>query len=170
MSKASTSWEKRSRLLADIHAHKAHVIFLQETHFQTGHVHNLRNRRFSQPYQATCQSSKSKGVSILFSHTPFRLEDMLRDPEGRFLFLKGKIGEAKFTFATIYSPNVGHAEFLEKSCSSFATFTSGTLVLGGDFNIHLLLLLDSLTGSTSIPYKALRRMKSDLISLNFHGE
>lgn len=108
-------------------------------------------------------------MSILFSsQTPFTLENMVRDDEGRFLYLKGRLSDSRFSFAMVYCPNVGHAALIQKLCNDLCGFVSGTLVLGHDFNVPLSPTLDYSTGATSIPYKALKRMKTDLLDLTLH--
>lgn len=47
-------------------------------------------------------------------------------------------------------------------------FKEGMLVMGGDLNVPLCPTLDSSSGSSSIPYRALRRIKLDLASLGLH--
>lgn len=109
------------------------------------------------------------GVSIIFSKRfQFKLEESLCNPDGRYLFVKGTEGGKRYTFANIYSPNSGHDTFLQKVCDQLHQFAAATLILLGDFNVPLTLTLDSLSGTSSIPYKALRRMKLDLQSLNLH--
>lgn len=132
------------------------MAFIQETHFQSTRIQKLHKHSFPQVFHATCPTLKTKGVSTLFSRPfPFKLEDTLDDPDRRFLFLK-RTGEGeKFTFANIYCPNVGHAAFLQKVCGRLHQFASGTVILGGDFNVPLAPIIDSSTGNSSIPFKAL---------------
>lgn len=109
-----------------------------------------------------------KGVFIIFSaKVRFALEDSLSDG-GRYLFLKGKIGDRRFTYANIYSPNAKHAAFIQVVCDRLQRFQAGMLILGGDFNVPMFPALDSFTGSTAIPYKALRRIISHLHALSLH--
>lgn len=81
---------------------------------------------------------------------------MVRDEEGRFLFRNGRLGDSRFTFATVYCPKVGCAAFVQKLSTYLGAFVSGTLVLGGNFNVPLSPDLDNLMGLISILYKALR--------------
>lgn len=56
------------------------------------------------------------------SQTPFSLEDTLGDAIGHVLFLKGRMGELRFTFATVYCPNTAHAQFLQTVCTKLSAF------------------------------------------------
>lgn len=141
-------------------------IFLQETHFKTGSIPRLANKRSPEVYHATCADSKTKGVSILLAKSLlFHQTDQLLDSEGRFLFLKGK----PITLVIIYCPNSKRATFLKQTFLKLASFQSGLLILGGDFNITLDPLLDTSTGTSSLPFLALRQVKLQLASLTLHN-
>lgn len=71
--------EKRSSVLAEVHRHRAQVVFLQETHFKLGSIPRLSNSRFPEVFHATCADSKTKGVSILLAKSfVFHLTDQVR--------------------------------------------------------------------------------------------
>lgn len=57
--------EKRSTLLRELRKGKPHFVFLQETHFKTGHIPKLTNTYFTEAYHATNDTAKTKGVSSL---------------------------------------------------------------------------------------------------------
>lgn len=89
---------------------KSDVAFIQEKHFRDDKVPILKSQSFPMVYHATNQKVKSRGVSILLlsllsSRVPWFFIDSVRDPGGRFLFVKGKVGEAGVTLATQYAPN-----------------------------------------------------------------
>lgn len=53
-------------------------------------------------------SSKTTIVAVAIGFAKgvrFTLEDRMSDAEGRFIFLKGKIGEMACTMVNIYAPN-----------------------------------------------------------------
>lgn len=101
--------EKRTQLLSSMHKNKADI-FLQETHFKTNFIPKPTNSRYPTSFHATNPSSKSKGVSILFANNcPFQISDTCRDPEGRYLFLKGSLHGKPITLANIYVPNKLHS-------------------------------------------------------------
>lgn len=97
--------EKWKMLLNELKRSRTDVAFVQETHFKTGGLQFLHNRFFPCAYHAHNQTSKSKGVSILISNRiPWTLTDKRVDVNGRFLFLKGRIGGVTVTLATVYAP------------------------------------------------------------------
>lgn len=97
--------EKRRILLNDSKLLHIDAAFIQETHFRDDQLPILKNRYYPVVYHSTANLAKTKGVSILLSsRRPWSCQDILTDPEGHFLFIKGLI-EVKMTFASIYVPN-----------------------------------------------------------------
>lgn len=62
---------------------------------------------------------------------------------GRFIFLKGKIAEALYTFANVYAPNANQLAFLDITLEQLTEFREGHMILGGDFNVSPDPLLDT---------------------------
>lgn len=61
----------------------------------------------------------------------------MTDPEGCFLFLKGKLNGVDCTLANIYSPNINPGRFLLGILSKLEGFKRGRAIIAGDFNICL---------------------------------
>lgn len=143
--------EKRRMLLNDLKRSKADVAFIQETHFKTGAPMCLKNRYFPTTYHATNPSAKSKGVSILISgNVPWTCRDTRIDTEGRYVFLKGLIGDVLVTLATVYAPNDRQDLFISKTLNELLSFAEGQLMLGGDFNVPLCPSVDTSNGTSSL--------------------
>lgn len=97
--------EKRRMLLHDLKKSRTDIAFIQEMHFKTDKSPVLQNRFFPRVYHSTNCNSKSRGVSILISNkVPWQYQDVLEDPEERFLFIKGRVGESQFTLANTLCP------------------------------------------------------------------
>lgn len=153
-------------LLREIKRGKPHFVLLQETHFKTHQVPRLTDSTFTRAFHATNDLSKSKGVSILVNKdSPFELMEQMVDPKGRFLILKGKYEGTPITIRTVYFPNKAHLTFCKYVVQQLQGFTSGCLILGGDFNIPLNPLTDTSNGTSSIRYKILKQIKMLLHSL-----
>lgn len=106
--------EKRRMLLYDMRCMKADIILLQETHFKENALPIFKNRFYPVVYHSMYTEAKSRGVSILISaKIPWTLIDTKSDKEGRYLFLKGWIGEVMVTLANLYAPNVHQHTFLK---------------------------------------------------------
>lgn len=122
--------------MSSLTKHRAHFIFLQETHFSSDAVLKLSNHIYCLDYHATNPEAKTKGVSILISkHANFHLSESLIDPEGRFIFLKGSDASKPITLANIYCPNDHQVAFYRKICDLLASFQKELVLLGGNFNV-----------------------------------
>lgn len=160
--------EKRSQVLLSLHRNKADIVFLQETHFKTNSVPKLSNQRFPIALHATNHAAKTKGVSILIAkQCQFQITDTYIDGEARFIFVKGTLYGRRITLANIYAPNAGQA-FFRATLQKLSSFQEGLLILGGDFNVSPNPLLDTSTGTSTMPYKALRAIKTKLQELSLH--
>lgn len=158
--------ERRTTLLRELRKGKPKFVFLQETHFKTAQVPRLTDSYFPEAYHATNNLAKSKGVSILISkHASFDITDKLLDPEGRFIFLKGKCDGMPLMLANVYFPNSSHLTFCRNTLSLLQGFSSGCIILGGDFNIPLNPLADTSTERSSITYRILKGIKAMLGSM-----
>lgn len=161
--------EKRSKLLLTMHRLKANVIFLQETHFRSNNTPKLSNAQYPTVLHATNPLHKTKGVSILIAkNCPFQIKDSLIDTDGRYLFIKGSLHNKTITLANIYAPNKHQVPFFRSVTNSLTTFQEGTLILGGDFNVPLNPIQDTSSGASTLPYTALREIKSLLKKLLLH--
>ncbi|CAH2276960.1 Hypothetical predicted protein, partial [Pelobates cultripes] len=119
----------------------------------------LQNTTYLKNYFCNHPTQRKTGVAILLaSKLEFQEIDIMRDPQGRYLFLKGYLNKT-CTLASIYVPNKGQAPFLRNILSKLQLFAEGTLILGGDFNVPLDLILDSSTGHSSIPQRSIRSIR-----------
>lgn len=126
----------------------------------------LTNRDYPKVYHATNKLAKTKGVPILLSkHLPIEISDSLTDEDGCYLFIKGSIWNRPITVANIYSPNTAQVSFFRGISMTLTSFQSGILILGGDFNVALNPFEDTSSGTSSLPYKALRQIKIQLQDL-----
>uniref|UniRef100_A0A8C5R5F6 exodeoxyribonuclease III n=1 Tax=Leptobrachium leishanense TaxID=445787 RepID=A0A8C5R5F6_9ANUR len=158
--------EKRRRLLRDLASLRTSIAFLQETHFCSTTLPSLRDRRFPLGFFDHNPDSKSRGTAILFAASvPFVLIESHSAGDGRSVFVKGSIGGSIYTFANVYLPNIKQHEYLTKSLRALETFTEGTLILGGDFNIPLVPREDSSSSSHRTPHRALCKICRSLQNL-----
>lgn len=144
--------EKCRMLQNDMKRMKADIVLLQETHFRENAFPILKNRFYPTVYHSTYSETKSRGVSIQISaRVPWSLLDIRTDPMGRYLFLKGMIGEVKVTIANLYAPNCQQDVFTRKHLKLLQTFSEGQLIMGGDLNTALIPSEDTSAGISSTP-------------------
>lgn len=97
------------------------------------------------------KSNFSAGVGLLLPATA-QILDSLLDPEGRLFFARVRIGRDLFSCINIYAPDrpLPREVFLRALKAKILTFNcSGTVVLGGDFNMVLDPATDRCGGTVS---------------------
>lgn len=161
--------EKRSHLLTMARKMRADAVLIQETHFRSDNIPKLTNKDYPVVYHATNPQAKTKGVSILLSkHSQWKPVDTLTDCNGRYILLKGQVKGHMTTIANIYSPNTHQVGFITEISELLTGFQQGTTILGGDFNVALNPLLDTSSGTSTITYRALSKIKKVLQNLTLH--
>lgn len=97
---------KRANIINELKYLKADVVLLQETHFSQGSNTGIFSRDYLTWYYGDSPSIRAKGVAIGFARgVRFDLDKRKTDPEGRYLFLKGKLNGAEYSLENIYCPN-----------------------------------------------------------------
>lgn len=156
--------QKRGRLWQELRHLRGDVVFLQETHFVKDSIPKMPMHVFNQWFHAPSPIARA---TITFRKTcPMVVIASQIDPEGRFLFVKGRLHGFCYTFASIYAPNTVTVNFPVKTLKLLKEFREGLLMLGGDFNLTLDSKIDTPTGKTHISFKALKNLKQLLHS--FH--
>lgn len=84
------------------------------------------------------------------------------DPEGRYLFLKVKLGVKTYTLANVYCPNRDPIVYLSQTLSRLMEFREGEVILAGDFNLCLDTALDRSSSSREASKKLLLRLGKKL--------
>lgn len=83
----------------------AKVVLLQETHFKTDNHPTFFHKAYNQTFY-TATDSKTKGVAIFLHHTfPMEIQHVYKDPESRYIIIKGRLAGRDLTIANIYAPN-----------------------------------------------------------------
>lgn len=59
------------------------------------------------------------------------------DPDGRYLFLRGKLNGAEYSLANIYGPNKNPIRYLTGAIVEFMECKKGRAIMVGDFNLCL---------------------------------
>lgn len=101
-------------------------------------------------YHSSSQTSKSSGVSIIFSkQTPWKESKVITDEEGRLLIVKGTISQQKVTLMNVYLPNEDQVTSLKAYLQLVHQHREGILVIGGDLIMVWDTILDTSKGSFS---------------------
>lgn len=112
----------------------ADIILLQETHFSSSRHSNYFDKTYNQFYYTT-YNNKTRGVAIFILNTIiFDSQHIYKDPDSRYIIIKGQINNKEITIASIYAPNDSHSSFFQSFFESLVKLSSPHLIVGGDFN------------------------------------
>uniref|UniRef100_A0A1B8Y2V7 Endonuclease/exonuclease/phosphatase domain-containing protein n=1 Tax=Xenopus tropicalis TaxID=8364 RepID=A0A1B8Y2V7_XENTR len=161
----NSPWERRA-LLQEFKAKKIQVALIQETHYKTNQI-----PKFYDKYDSTIihsppsppQSTKIRGAAIaLANNLQLEIRAANTDPQGNDTFLKGKLNSLTYTFASIYLPGTEQTDIMNKIHDLLLLFAEGMLIVGGDSNTPLEPKLDCSSGTSSLPFKQIKRLKQQL--------
>jgi len=135
---------KRSRIIAKMKRERIQVIFWQETHLSPLEHEKLKKLGFQNTYYSSHKSGRRRGVAILISNAVnFEFKSEIIDKEGRYILVKGKLDNKEVTLINLYAPPGDTKSLFKKIFDLIATESYGTLIFGGDLNVHLQPLLDT---------------------------
>lgn len=147
---------KRHNLYRELDRLRGDIVFLQETHLTHTTSVKLFSPQYPVWYYSLSEIHKAKGVAIGFrGGVSFKMESMLSDPTGRFLFLRGNPGGMLCTLAILYAPNRDQASFIASTLKKLRNFARSCVILAGDFNTPLEPSIDTSQGKSCISQKRL---------------
>lgn len=124
---------------------KIDIVLWQETHLPPTEHEKLKKLGFRNAFFSSYKNGKKRGVAILISNSlNFECVSEIKDKDGRFVLVKGKLEHKEVTFLNVYAPPPGNdVAFLKKVFDLIASETYGTLICAGDFNMLLNSRLDT---------------------------
>lgn len=103
-------------------------------------------------------------MAILIANSlPLEGLEVRADPEGHWLWVKGKCFDKNLMLVHFYAPNVGQVEFFSSLLAEIEGNTEGTLVIAGDLNFAIEPRLDT-RGASSMSGSKLRKFRRALAS------
>uniref|UniRef100_A0A1A7ZMF0 Endonuclease/exonuclease/phosphatase domain-containing protein n=1 Tax=Nothobranchius furzeri TaxID=105023 RepID=A0A1A7ZMF0_NOTFU len=128
---------KRKKVLTFLKRQKIDIALLQETRLSDLEHSKLKRDWVGQVYFSS-HSQNKRGTAILIKRNiPFTLLHDVRDPEGRFILIKGLIFGRPFTILNVYAPNTDSPNFISQIVLLFNQHCDSFGFMGGDFNcIH----------------------------------
>uniref|UniRef100_R4G9D5 Reverse transcriptase domain-containing protein n=1 Tax=Anolis carolinensis TaxID=28377 RepID=R4G9D5_ANOCA len=128
---------KRHKLSKLLKENQVHLALLQETHKKKDKSKLINERNWELQFESR-GSNKSRGVAILIKdNLNFELEKVIKDTEGRFIMIIGKINNSQVTIASVYAPNQRQVKFINKICTKIKKQALGDIIVGGDLNLQL---------------------------------
>ena len=123
--------------MSKLRKEKSQMIFLQETHLSQSENEKLKNFGYKNTYYSTYKAGHKRVSILLHNSVNFELIKVIRDPEGRFLLLQGKIEDKLTTLFCVYLPPQSDQSVLKKIFDLLSSETQGVLICAGDFNSKL---------------------------------
>lgn len=141
------------------------IIYWQETHLPSPEHENLKKLGFQNTYYSSHKAGCRRGVAILISNmVNFEFISEVKDKEGRYILVRGKIDSKEVTLLNVYAPPGGTKRFFKIMFDLIATESHGILICGGDLNVQLQPWLDTASPpkTKNSNAKAVQRMLKEL--------
>lgn len=100
-------------------------------------------------------NAKARGVAILINkNISFQSKEIINDPNGRYIIVAGQLFATPIILVNIYAPNFDDTQFFEKIFSSIPNMDNNLLLIGGDFNLVLDVILDRSSNNSQNPSRS----------------
>ena len=145
-----TSWNvrglggpiKRTKVLSHLKSVKTDIAFLQETHLRLCDHTRLRKPWVGQVFHSNF-NSRSRGTAILLhKRVQFSSEQVISDPNGRYIIVVGVLFQTPVIMVCVYAPNWDCPNFMTSLFSSIPCLDTHHLIFGGDLNLAVNPTLD----------------------------
>ena len=135
---------KRKKVITKLKRENIHLIYLQETLLSQQEHSKLGSFGYKNAFYSTFKNGPKRGVAILISNcVNFEFIKEIRDKEGRYVIVKGKIDNNIVTLVNVYVPPGSDKTFLKSVFEIIVLENEGTLICAGDFNMVLNPKLDT---------------------------
>lgn len=153
---------KRNKVFSHLKQLRAGVAFLQETHLHNSDQWRLGKCWAGQFFHSNFRG-KARVAAILVDRTiPFEPSNITADKFGRFIIVSGKLYNKSVVLANVYAPNVDDVQFFNRFFSELPDLNSHSLILGGNFNCYLDVVLDRFSPKTTTLSKSTSYIKAFL--------
>jgi exonuclease III len=136
-SQGLSDFQKRRDVFQHLRQLKFDAYFIQDSHFKPSLEKQIRSEWGYESYFAS-NSSQSRGVAILFNNTfDFKIQKIIRDPNGNFLILNLTTMNHDLTLVNIYGPNKDNPTFYEQIQNLLQDMDKTHIIMAGDWNLVL---------------------------------
>ncbi|XP_063098421.1 UDP-GlcNAc:betaGal beta-1,3-N-acetylglucosaminyltransferase-like protein 1 isoform X7 [Cavia porcellus] len=128
---------KRNRLAEWIKKQNPTICCLQETHLTQKDTHRLKVKGWKTILHAAGIQKKA-GVAILFAdNVNFKPTITIKDKEGHYILVRGKLQEEEITILNIYAPNSRAPSYIKQLLTEMKTQIISNTIVTGDLNTPL---------------------------------
>ncbi len=107
---------KRSKVRTKLRRENNKIVFLQETHLSQNEHEKLKKFGYKNTFYSTFKTGHKRGVAILMHNSVhFELLKEIRDSEGRYILVQGKIENHLTTLIAVYLPPLSDKNIVKKS-------------------------------------------------------
>ncbi|XP_035389162.1 uncharacterized protein LOC113587493 isoform X2 [Electrophorus electricus] len=133
----------------------AHVVLLQETHIGEKNKNVIQKLSSNWHLHYTVYKTKERGVAILVNKKlQFQVSKEFKHSYGEYIVLQCEIEGQTYILVSVYN-HKSDKELLSGLSDHLQQYTTGVLVIGGDFNTVLNPYMDKLVETTSQDQSAL---------------
>lgn len=131
-------------MLAKAKKEKSQIVFWQETHLQSSKHEKLKRMGFRNTFHSSYKRGRKREVAILISNSVnFEFVSEIKDKDGRFILVKGKLDHKEVTLFNIYAPPGSNKAFFKNIFDLITCETFGVPFCAGDLNMILNPKLDT---------------------------
>uniref|UniRef100_A0A3Q4GV44 exodeoxyribonuclease III n=1 Tax=Neolamprologus brichardi TaxID=32507 RepID=A0A3Q4GV44_NEOBR len=125
---------KRSKVILKMRKLNANAIYLQETHLSQ--EDKLKKFGYRNSYYSTSKKSRKREVAILIKNSVnFECSREIRDSEGRYIIVRGKLEGEAVTLINLYIPPESNQQNVKTLLTTVMSESEGTVLCAGDFNV-----------------------------------
>ena len=157
---------KRAQVLSHLLVNDPDILFLCDSRLGQAGQNSLINHYPDYYFYFNSSNSQARGVDIIINRKfPIEITDSWGDEDGNILILLGSFDGDAIVFCNIYGPNSDDPNYFSNLFDRLQGFGTDYIILGGDFNVYIDPVIDSL-GYNSIRTPGARRIILDALS---HG-
>ena len=88
-------------------------------------------------FHADGNQNKAGAAILISDKTDLKIKNIIRDPEGHYIIIKGSIQEENIAIVNIHAPNTGAPQNIRQILTDIKGEIDSNIIIGRDFNTLL---------------------------------